>query len=84
MNEKNIDHIAKTYKEFRDETGFSKVISLDEIKENDYNLNVTLYVFPQEETEEIDLNSEWKEMKVIESELVHLEGQIEHYLREIS
>lgn len=84
LSETNIERIATTYRDFSDETGFSKVVSLEQIKENDYNLNVTLYVFPQEETEEIDLNSEWKEIKGIESELVHFEEQIEHYLREIS
>lgn len=39
-------------KKVKDTDGFSRVVSLEEIKENDYNLNVTLYVFPEEETEE--------------------------------
>jgi type I restriction enzyme M protein len=54
-----------------------------QIKENDYNLNVTLYVFPKEITDEIDVNKEWSDIKSIESDLKNLERQIDNYLKEI-
>ena len=54
-----------------------------EIEENDYNLNVTLYVFPEEETEEIDVPKEWEELRRLEGELVEIERKIEGYLREL-
>jgi len=38
------------------------VVDHEKIKENDFNLNVTLYVFPKEETEEIDIEKEWQDM----------------------
>ena len=54
-----------------------------EIEENDYNLNVTLYVFPEEVTEEIDVPKEWEELRRLEGELVEIERRIEGYLREL-
>ena len=54
-----------------------------EIEENDYNLNVTLYVFPEEEAEEIDVPKEWEERRRLEGELVEIERRIEGYLREL-
>ena len=54
-----------------------------EIEENDYNLNVTLYVFPEEETEEIDVTKEWEELCRLEGELGEIEKKIEGYLREL-
>ena len=54
-----------------------------EIEENDYNLNVTLYVFPEEEAEEIDVAKEWEELRRLEGELVEIERRIEGYLREL-
>ena len=81
LGEKHIEKIVKAYKEFKDGDEFSRVISLDEIRENNYNLNVTLYVFPQEEVEEIDVAKEWSELKRIEEEIAKIEEKIEGYLK---
>ncbi len=48
LGDTHIHKIVETYREFREEDGFSRVVSLEEIEENDYNLNVTLYVYPIE------------------------------------
>ena len=52
-------------------------------RDADYNLNVTLYVFPEEEVEEINIEKEWKELGRIEIELSETEGEIERYLQEL-
>ncbi len=86
LNQLGQDHIKKivrAYKEFRIEEGFSKIVEIEKIKENDYNLNVTLYVFPEEETEEIDVAKEWEELRRIEKEIFATEEKIEGYLREL-
>ncbi|RKY75054.1 SAM-dependent DNA methyltransferase, partial [candidate division KSB1 bacterium] len=69
--------------EFKDSDGFSRAVEIEKIKENDYNLNVTLYVFPEEEVEEIDVTGEWEELRGLEGELVEIERKIEGYLREL-
>ncbi|MEM2112466.1 MAG: N-6 DNA methylase, partial [Candidatus Bathyarchaeia archaeon] len=83
LGEENIKKIVEAYRNFAEIEGFSKVVSLEKIKENDYNLNVTLYVFPEEEVEEIDVEKEWQELKAIENELAEVERKIEGYLREL-
>jgi len=83
LSKENIDKIQKSYKEFKEEEGFSRIVSLDEIKKEDYNLNVSLYVFPEEEVEEIDVQKEWTELKEIEKEMVDVDKKIEGYLKEI-
>ena len=83
LGDEHIKKIVKAYKEFTNEEGFSKIIEIEKIKENDYNLNVTLYVFPEEETEEIDVPKEWEELKGIEKEIFATEEKIEGYLREL-
>jgi type I restriction enzyme M protein len=83
LGDEHIKKIVKAYKKFRNEEGFSKIIEIEKIKENDYNLNVTLYVFPEEETEEIDVTKEWEELKGIEKEIFAIEEKIEGYLREL-
>jgi type I restriction enzyme M protein len=83
LGDNHIKKMVEAYKEFKNEDGFSKVVDLQKIKENDYNLNVTLYVFPEEETEEIDVVKEWEELKGIEKEIFAIEEKIEGYLREL-
>jgi len=84
LGNEHINKIANAYKEFTEIEGFSEVIGLDEkIKENDFNLNVTLYVFPEEETEEIDIEKEWQDMRKIEKELLDVEKKLEGYLEEL-
>lgn len=83
LGEKHIEKLVDAYNKFEDAEGFSRAVDLKEIKENDYNLNVTLYVFPIEEVEEIDVDKEWRELKSIEEEIAEVEGRIEEYLGEL-
>ncbi|MDP3103838.1 MAG: type I restriction-modification system subunit M, partial [Candidatus Methanoperedens sp.] len=83
LGEAHIQRIAEAYRNFGASDGFVRAVSLDEIKNNDYNLNVTLYVFPQEETEEINVEREWQELRIIEGEIAGVEAKIEGYLKEI-
>lgn len=51
----NIDKVVKTYKNREDIEKYAYVASFDEIKENDFNLNIPRYVDTFEEQEEIDI-----------------------------
>lgn len=55
----------------------------DEIKENDYNLNIPRYVDTFEEDEEIDLMAVRAEHLLLKKELAELELQMETYLKEL-
>ena len=83
LGDKHIEKIVSAYKGFKEIDGFSKIIDHEKIKENDYNLNVTLYVFPEEEVEQIDIEKEWQEGIKIEKELQDIEKKIEGYLGEL-
>ena len=83
LSEKNIEKIVNAYRDFSEEEGFSRAVNIEELRENDYNLNVTLYAFPVEEEEEIDVDAEWKEIKKINEKLKDVDAKIEEYLRVI-
>lgn len=62
----HVDRIFKWYKSFKDVENYVKVASLEEIKENDYNLNIPLYVekiiednLPSVEEALADLKKAW-------------------------
>lgn len=50
---KQVDHIYQWYKSHADVEGVSRLVSLDEIKENDWNLNIPRYIEPVIEEETI-------------------------------
>ncbi|MCK4396632.1 SAM-dependent DNA methyltransferase [candidate division WOR-3 bacterium] len=79
----NQDKIAKAYTEFKEDKGFSRVIDSDEIENNDFNLNVTLYVYPEEEIEQIDIPKEWKELNELDKEINKVTKKIGEYLKEL-
>jgi type I restriction enzyme M protein len=83
LGEEHIRKIAEAYRNFREVEGFARVVSLDEVRENDYNLNVTLYVFPEEKVEEIDVKKEWEELRRIEEEIDQVEERIQGFLKEV-
>jgi type I restriction enzyme M protein len=76
LSKKNIEKIVSVYKSFGEIDGISRVVSLDKIKENDYNLNVSLYVFPEEKEEEIDVLKELDDLKNLDEELRKIETKI--------
>jgi len=84
LSDENIRRIAEAYKKFEDIAGFSRVINIEEIRRNDYNLNVTLYVMPVEEGEQIDIIKEWKELKELERERQEIASKLEQYISEIA
>ncbi|NJE04103.1 SAM-dependent DNA methyltransferase [Thermococcus sp. MV11] len=79
----HIEKIVKAYREFKEVEGFSRVVALDEIRKNDYNLNVSLYVFPEDEREHIDLAKEFEEFREIEKRERELVEKAKAYIEGI-
>jgi type I restriction enzyme M protein len=84
LGEDNIEKIVKAYREYIEIPGFSKITTIEEIRKNDYNLNVTLYVTPLGEIERIDILKEYEELKRIEEERSQLLEKIEYIMSELS
>lgn len=83
MADEHINKIVAAYKAFSDGDGFSRGVDLEQMRENEYNLNVTLYGFPEEEAEAIDVVEEWEELRKIEAELADVEKRIEECVEEL-
>jgi type I restriction system adenine methylase (hsdM) len=83
LETKNIEDIVNTYKNRVDVNKFAHVASLDEIKANDYNLNIPRYVDTFEEEELVDIEEVKKNIANIQAELVEAETQMAKYLKEL-
>jgi len=80
LGDEHIKKIADVYTSFTEEKGFSRIVSLDEIQENNYNLNVPLYVMPIEMREEIDITKEFSELEELEKERQEVARRLRQYL----
>ena len=84
LSDANIKKIADTYRNFSEEKGFSRIIPFKEIEQNDNNLNVTLYVMQDEESEGINIAQEYAELKELEKQRQEVAGKLEQYISELS
>ena len=83
LEEKHISAIFDAYIKREDVEKFAHVASLEEIKANDYNLNIPRYVDTFEAEELIDIDEVQGNIKRIKEELSVVEAQMAKYLKEI-
>lgn len=83
LSEENIDKILQAYNDRKDIDKYAHVASFDEIKENEYNLNIPRYVDTFEEEEPVDLDALFDEMKAIDKETKQLHAELTGMLDEL-
>ncbi|MNS46157.1 Type I restriction enzyme EcoKI M protein [compost metagenome] len=79
----NIAKIVATYHNGGNVEKYAYLASLQEIKDNDYNLNIPRYVDTFEEEEEIDLLAKRAEREQLKAQLTELETEMAKYLEEL-
>ncbi len=79
----HIDKIVETYRDRKEEDRYSRRVSLREIVENDYNLNITRYVSLAQEEAPIDLDKNQVELEKIEERLAEARTKFNGFLREL-
>ncbi|CAG5077579.1 type I restriction-modification system subunit M [Parvicella tangerina] len=83
LREEDLKKIVETYEGFKSIDKYSQVVSFDELKENEFNLNIPRYVDTFEEEEEIDVSALRGEIKELEDELSKVRKQMDMYLDEL-
>lgn len=83
LSEKNITKIVDAYKARKTIDKYAYLASPDELKDNEFNLNIPRYVDTFEEEEEIDLMAVRAERLELKAELAELEIKMEGYLKEL-
>lgn len=91
LREQDIEHIVSTYRKFAAgelnagvaEDKYAYVATFDEIKENDFNLNIPRYVDTFEEEAEIDIPAVQQEIADLEKQLADVQNKMNEYLKEL-
>ncbi len=79
----DIDKIISTYKNRNVEGKYSYVVSLKEVADNDYNLNIPRYVDTFEEEEAVDLTAITQELGELQKESKKTDATIAKYCTEL-
>ena len=81
LTDENVDKIISTFKERKDIDKYAHVASIEEIRENDFNLNIPRYVDTFEEEEPIDLEEVNRQLEQDNKEIAELEAEINEQLK---
>jgi len=83
LSNTHIEKILAAVKDRKDADKYAHVATFEEIKGNDFNLNIPRYVDTFEEEKEIDIDAVQKEIDVLEKELAAVRARMSAKLKEI-
>jgi len=91
LRQQDIEKVVQTYRNFADgkytagvvEDKYSYVATFDEVKENDYNLNIPRYVDTFEEEEPVDMSAVRQRIGTIEKDLEEVQSEMQQYLNKL-
>lgn len=83
MTDEQIAHVVETYRNRREVEKYAHVASIEEIRENEFNLNIPRYVDTFEAEEEIDIDAVQTEIDQLETELAEVRKKMAELLKGI-
>lgn len=83
LEEIHIDKVIESYDAETDIDKFMRVVDMSEIKENDYNLNISRYIITNEAEVEIDLSMVLKKIAQLEEKERIIDEKLKQYLKEL-
>jgi len=79
----DIQKIVKAYDNYKDVEKYARVVVLNEIKENEFNLNVRRYIENDDVEEQIDVKAVRKKLADLEEQRDEINKKVEHYLNKL-
>ena len=83
LRDEDVEKIVSTFDNYEEVEKYSRIVTLDEIKENNYNLKISRYIDTTEEEEQIDVEQSIKELKQLEQEREKIEATMYSFLKEL-
>lgn len=80
---KDIEKIVLAFESYRDVEKYARVVDMQELEENEFNLNVRRYVENGEDEEVVDVQTVWAEVKQVEKERAQIDEKVAAFLKEL-
>lgn len=83
LRKKDIEKIVSAFDGYKDIEKYARVVHLNELKENEFNLNIRRYIENSEDEVIVNVKEVWNELKEIEKEREVVDKKVEEYLKEL-
>ncbi len=83
LTPEHIEKIVDTYQYRKEESRYSKRVTLEKIKENDYNLNISRYISTAKPEKKIDLKEVNKNLKNVQEDIEKYTDEHNKFLEEL-
>lgn len=83
LRDTDIEKIINTYKNRKSEERYARVVNMDEIAKNEYNLNISRYVSIATEDAEVDLLAVNKQLADLEKQIKEARDKHNGFLKEL-
>jgi type I restriction enzyme M protein len=83
LSQENVDRLVSAFHRFEDEDKFCRVVDVEEVAKNDYNLNIARYVQTTEDEMEIDVAAEVAKLNELRVQRDEAETRMMGFLKEL-
>lgn len=83
LREEDVKKIASTFHAFKDVDKYARVVGLDEVEKNDWNLNISRYVETSDAAEKVDVAHALAKLRELEKKRGDAEARMNAYLKEL-
>jgi type I restriction enzyme M protein len=83
LREEDVTKIAVTVHAFKDVTKYARVVGLDDIEKNDFNLNISRYVETADASVKVDVATAIARLRELEGKRAEAEAKMNVYLKEL-
>jgi len=83
LRKEDIEKIVNAYRGYRSIEKYCRPVSLDEIRTNEHNLNITRYIDITEEEEPIDVQDVINQLKALKRERSGVQEKMNRFLKEL-
>lgn len=83
LGDRNIADVVAAFEAFESKPKYAHRATIEEVRENDFNLNIPRYVDTSEAEPEIDVAAVQAEIVGLEAELAKTRAEIDKHLREL-
>ncbi|MDB1934980.1 MAG: type I restriction-modification system subunit M [Clostridium sp.] len=83
LRDEDIEKILEAYHNRKEVEKYCHIANFDEIKENDFNLNIPRYIDTFEEEERVNLDQIKKQILIIENDLINIKTDLQLKIEEL-
>jgi type I restriction enzyme M protein len=83
LEDTHIAKIIKAYEAYTDIDKYMRIVSMSEIKENDFNLNISRYIDTSIKESEVDLHTVRQTISELENQEQEIDKRLEEFLKEL-